>query len=127
MPAPKRRGAWSLRDALSPQGDTTPAVKARVVSIRDFDATLLTGGMESERPRVLILCNAASLSKPQEDAVEQFLADGGGVLTTLGSRVDKDDYNHAAFPRGTRLAAGQIGGASRATRVDPRTRRDRRP
>ena len=97
---PQRRGAWSLRDALSPQGDTTPAVKARVVSIRDFDPTLLTGGMESERPRVLILCNAASLSKPQEDAVEQFLADGGGVLTTIGSRVDKDDYNQQLFREG---------------------------
>jgi Aerotolerance regulator N-terminal/von Willebrand factor type A domain len=99
-PAPKRRGAWSLRDALAPQGDTTPAVKARVVSIKDFDATLLTGGMEPERPRVLILCNAAALSQSQEEAVEQFLADGGGVLTTLGSRVDKDQYNRQLFREG---------------------------
>jgi Aerotolerance regulator N-terminal/von Willebrand factor type A domain len=99
-PAAKSRGAWSLRDALSPERDPTPAVKARVVSIRDFDAAVLTGAQESERPRVLILSNVAYLSKPQQDAVEQFLADGGGVLATLGGRVDKDDYNLNLYREG---------------------------
>ncbi len=99
-PAPKTRGAFSLRDALSPELDPTPAVKTRVVSIRDFDAAMLNDVADAERPRVLILSNVAGLSKPQEDAVEQYLADGGGVLATLGGRVDKDDYNTQLYREG---------------------------
>jgi hypothetical protein len=99
-PAAKKRGAWSLRDALAPKNDPTPGVTARVVSIADFDAATLTAGLDAEHPRVLILCNVAALSKPQQDAVDQFLADGGGVLATLGSRVDKDDYNQQLYREG---------------------------
>jgi hypothetical protein len=45
------------------------------------------------RPSVLIVRNVARLTGPQQEAVGRFLADGGGVLVTLGDRVDADYYN----------------------------------
>ena len=99
-PAAKTRGAFSLRDALSPERDTTPAVKAKVVSVRDFDAAALDPGADADRPRVLILSNVAGLTEAQQKALEQYVADGGGVLATLGNRVDKDEYNRFLYRGG---------------------------
>jgi hypothetical protein len=87
---PANRGTDFLRDALSPARDRNPVVQSRVVGITDFTADLLTG---ETRPRVLVLANVAQLSSPQQEAVNRFLADGGGVLVTLGDRVEAERYN----------------------------------
>jgi hypothetical protein len=50
---------------------------------------------------VLVLCNVPSLTPAQRDAVKRFLEDGGGVLVTLGSRVDRQQYNSALYQQGT--------------------------
>src|SRR5262249_6530517 len=52
------------------------------------------------RPRVLILCNVASLTEKQQEAVTEFLGAGGGVLVTLGDRVDAAGYNEQLFKSG---------------------------
>jgi hypothetical protein len=98
-PAPKRRGSDFLRDALAPALDRTPVVQVRIVPITEFDPALLAApeaGKDSAgagRPRVLMLRNVARLTGPQQEAIGQFLADGGGVLVTLGDRVEADFYN----------------------------------
>jgi hypothetical protein len=95
-PDASRRGTDFLRDALSPARDSHPAVRAQVVSVVNFTPEQLAGE-SSARPRVLVLANVAKLTPPQVEAVEGFLADGGGVLVTLGNRVDKDYYNTSLY------------------------------
>jgi hypothetical protein len=105
-PVSKRRGSDFLRDALAPALDRTPVVQVRVVPIGEFDPALLSlpeAGKGSEgagRPRVLILRNVARLTGGQQEVIGQFLADGGGVLVTLGDRVEADFYNVQLYRAG---------------------------
>jgi hypothetical protein len=99
----KQRGSDFLRDALSPARDLTPAVLVRVVAINDFGADDLSTAVGKEphtRPRVLILSNVAKLSEAQQEAVSNFLAGGGGVLVTLGERVEARHYNDELYRGG---------------------------
>jgi hypothetical protein len=104
-PGPKA-GRDFLRDALAPARDPMPVVRTRVVSIREFDPALLAAPEVSKdnegtaRPRVLILRNVARLTAAQQEAVGQFLADGGGVLVTLGQRIEADYYNGQLYRAG---------------------------
>jgi hypothetical protein len=102
-PGVKQRGTDFLRDALSPARDLTPAVAAKVVAVDEFDADALNLPVSKEpnsRPRVLILSNVARLSDAQQEAVVNFLAGGGGVLVTLGERVDPKHYNEDLYRGG---------------------------
>jgi hypothetical protein len=121
--AGKPRGSHFLRAALAPSGDRRSVIRARVEPIdrlvevlrdpqsrnpnqsRDRqgagDARPVADAPGSDmRPRVLILCNVPSLTPAQSDAVNRFLDDGGGVLVTLGSRVDKQQYNSTLYQSG---------------------------
>ena len=73
------RGSDFLRDALSPARDKTPSVQAKLVPLQDFTPASLLGEAGSEaapsRPRVLVLCNVARLTAPQQEAIVQFLAE----------------------------------------------------
>jgi hypothetical protein len=92
----KKRGVDFLRDALAPAVDRNPIVQAKVVPIQDFAADLLTSDMMQQpgtKPRVLVLSNVAKLNQSQQEGVAGFLAAGGGVLVTLGDRVDTKTYN----------------------------------
>jgi hypothetical protein len=93
---PQHRGTDFLRDALSPARDRNPVVKARVVNLADFTPETLT---TDPRPCVLILHDVPRLNAAQQDAITAFLGEGGGVLVTLGGRVEADVYNQQ-FHRG---------------------------
>lgn len=103
-PSARFRGSDFLRDALSPARDKTPSIRATVVSIQEFTPAILLGepGAEptSSRPRVLMLCNVGQLTPQQSEAIGQFLADGGGLLVTLGDRADADFCNSQLFRDG---------------------------
>jgi hypothetical protein len=113
-PSPKIRGADFLRIALSPRvssADEPPAVLApgaeavkeaapmlaRVASLREFQADpgLLDRDIEgpATKPRVLVLSNVPKLEPKSQARIEEFLAGGGGVLVTLGDKVDETYYN----------------------------------
>lgn len=102
-PSPRHRGTDFLRDALSPKRDPTPVVLTKVVAARDFDPAQLThdlGPKAGSRPRVLILANVPRLTAEQQAGIVRFLADGGGVLVTLGEGVDPAYYNEQLYQGG---------------------------
>jgi hypothetical protein len=94
---PEHRNTDFLRDALSPARDRHPVVRTRVVSLRDFTPALLKS---PPVPRVVILHNVPRLEQPQIEALTAFLAEGGGVLVTLGERAEADFYNGALYRGG---------------------------
>jgi hypothetical protein len=111
QPAPRERGADFLRDALAPARDPAPVVLARVVGIREFDPALLTSDLGKEpgtKPRVLVLSNVPRLSARQRDATTIFLANGGGLLVTLGARVEARSYNEQLYDDGQGWLPGHL-------------------
>ena len=46
---------------------------------------------------MLILSNVARLTPAQNEAIENFLADRGGVLVALGDRCEAKTYNEQSF------------------------------
>ncbi len=132
---PPRRGSDFLRDALAPARDRAPAVRVKVVTAKEFSATLLRGEPreagddkgKDDRPRVLIFCNVARLSDAQQEAVEAFLREGGGVLVALGDRADRPAYNalhrggEGWLPARLEQPAGDEGDVGKAARPLPST------
>jgi hypothetical protein len=109
----RKPGADFLRDALSPAIDPTPEVRVQVIPANDLDATLLGRDLppgDSRKPRVLILADLPRLTDPQQAAIREYLDSGGGVLVTLGSRVDDKFYNELFHQNNSWLPArlGQI-------------------
>jgi len=94
-PKARDRGTDFMRKALMPAGEP-PVVRVEVLPLQRFQSDSLRKDIGKEagsKPRVLILFNVPQLTQPQQDAVTQFLADGGGVLVTLGDRVDARHFN----------------------------------
>ncbi|HKM55724.1 MAG TPA: hypothetical protein VJY33_20130, partial [Isosphaeraceae bacterium] len=100
---PRSRGTDFLRKALAPENDPSPVVLAKVVPIHKFDPALLTSDLDrtlGTKPRVLVLSNVPRLSMPQQDAIARFVAEGGGLLITLGGRVEVQHYNDELYRSG---------------------------
>ena len=109
--APPKRSSDFFRDALAPARDKTPVIVARVVSASEFDPALLTVDLDhvaGTKPRVLVLCDVARLLTGQQQAIAQFLANGGGVLVTLGERVDSRHYNEHLYGNGDGWLPGRL-------------------
>jgi hypothetical protein len=92
-PAQLKTREQTLLGALALEKDTTPALNVKAVSISEFTPDMLAAGPNGVQPLVLVLCNVAGLTDEQRQAVEKFADEGGGVLATLGDRIDKDAYN----------------------------------
>jgi hypothetical protein len=94
----RKPGIDFLRQALEAR-DPAPVVRTRVVPIDAFDPALLSASDTNKddesagKPRVLILRDVPQLTAAQEEAITQFLADGGGALVTLGPRSLAEAYN----------------------------------
>jgi hypothetical protein len=86
-------GTWFLRKALTPRAGSngTAAVVTGVVAARDFTPALLAAAVDARRPgsrpRVLVLADVPELTEVQQQAVEGFVKDGGGLLVLPGERV----------------------------------------
>jgi hypothetical protein len=108
--APRTRSTDFLRDALAPARDRTPVVQVRVVPINEFDPALL-GAAATPRPRVVVLSDVPRLSDAQQEAVTQFLSDGGGMLVTLGPRAEPEYYNGRLYRGGNGWLPARLEGA----------------
>ncbi|HEY7326169.1 MAG TPA: BatA domain-containing protein [Gemmataceae bacterium] len=102
---PRSEGVDFLRQALEAR-DPSPVVRTHVVPINAFDPALLSESDTTKddenaiRPRVLILRDIAQLTTAQQEAIAQFLGDGGGVLVTLGPRTSADAINNGLYRGG---------------------------
>ena len=99
----RSRGSDFLRDALAPKLDPNPGFLLRIVASSEFTPDLLIrpiGRDAGSVPRVLILMNVPSIRPDQGEAIEAFLNAGGGVLVTLGSRVESVGYNQELYRDG---------------------------
>ncbi len=124
---------YFLRQALAraPDSPRPSAVLAHTVAVREFEPALLTGNLDPKlpdsRPRVLVLADVPRLTQAQQQAVDRFLEQGGGVLVVLGERVEGTApfYNDELY-RGSRgwlparlsRAAGDRTRPDRAATVD---------
>lgn len=103
-----------LRKALASSTDPAQpaAVLAHTVPLPGFTADLLTRDLDPKRPgsrpRALVLADVPRLTLAQQQAVEQFLAGGGGVLLALGSRVERTAYNRDLFQQGRGWLPAQL-------------------
>jgi len=98
----KYGGADFLQVALAPAVDSTRLVRARVEPLDQLIPALEhdIGPEPNTRPRVLVLCDVPRLSPAQREAVDRFVAGGGGLLVTLGPRVDPVHYNRDLYRDG---------------------------
>ena len=125
----RSRSADFLRDALAPALDPTPSFLLRVVPAGEFTPDLLTkpvGRDAGTTPRVLVLMDVPAVRPDAGQAIEAFLAAGGGVLVTHGGRTEARGYNEEHFRDGrgwlpARLAdpVGDEADLVRAARVVP--------
>jgi hypothetical protein len=89
--------------AQSPDPERPPVVLTRAVPVKELDPEMLGRDLDparpGSRPRVLVLADVPRLNTAQQQAVERFLADGGGVLVFLGERVEGETafYNEHLF------------------------------
>jgi hypothetical protein len=110
-PSPKIRSTDFLRDALAPARDPNPSVKARVMPFNAFDAVHLSHDLTDEAgttPRVVVFCNVPKLNPSQEEGIEKFLAEGGGVLVACGEAMDAKAWNDSAFRGGQGWLPAQL-------------------
>jgi hypothetical protein len=103
-PAPLTEGPSGLRAGPAPLTEGPSGLRAGPAPLTEGPSGLRAGPAPLNegivRPRVLILHNVPSLTTAQQEAIAQFLADGGGVLVTLGGRVDADAYNASLYRSG---------------------------
>jgi hypothetical protein len=94
-PDSRSRGSDFLHDALAPARDPTPAFAVRSVPVAQFTPPIISQDVKGAGtdPRVLVLADVARLTPEQDRAVDQFLADGGGVLLAPGDRTDPAAWN----------------------------------
>ena len=84
--------AYYARRALGAAALSDPIVKIRTGLFADLDASALAG------VDVIVLCNLARLSAAQKAALDEFVADGGGVVLFPAPQSDLGYYNRDLLP-----------------------------
>lgn len=110
-----------LRMALAPKNDNDVSwrtvIEPTVVDALDLRYTNFS------KYRVVILCNVAALPASIVSELERFVVGGGGLMVTLGDRVQADIYNRDLYRQGAGLlpvALRQIDGGSESAPAVPR-------
>lgn len=78
---------YFLNQALNPRLYARSRIAPRIVTALELTSANLADYA------VLVLCNVDKLSAEQVNRVKQFVSAGGGLLFTLGDRVDADAYD----------------------------------
>jgi hypothetical protein len=87
QPDPVRSETFFARSALTPQNVSSPWVKAKVVEASAFKAEDLSG------PVAVFLCNVPKLSAEQTTALQNYVANGGGLVIAPGDKTDREAWN----------------------------------
>ncbi len=85
-PDPTQSETFFLRAALTARGNDSPWVRATVVPWDRFSSENLS------QVQVAVLANVRRLTPAQLGAVRDFVRRGGGLILTLGDRVDESFY-----------------------------------
>ncbi len=64
---------------------------------------------ELEKHDLLVLCNVQSLTQDKVAKIEDYVRRGGGLLVTMGDRVDRGAWNELLYRGGQGLLPGQLG------------------
>lgn len=101
--------AHLLRAAIAPPGPLSSGVQVDMVDAAELGATAL------DEYDVVALCNVSVPAAPVVQAVERYVAHGGGLLITLGdSLLEADAFNLAWVRDGRGLAPLALQGIERA-------------
>ncbi len=95
-------GGDSLRDALAPAKDPTPAFAVRSIRSADWAGSILFEDVRGPDtpPRVAVLANVERITVDQQRQIEKFLNAGGSVLIAAGDRCDAAQWNRVAHRDG---------------------------
>jgi hypothetical protein len=74
-------------------GHTDSYVSSDVISDLNLSDKVLTDY------RAVILCGVGQISKPQADALHEFVNSGGTLMVFMGEPVSKENYNEVLLPR----------------------------
>ncbi len=83
-----------LQRALDPPGDVASGYKLNVITENQLPA------VDLDAYQVIVLANVYQVPPVRRDAVEAWVADGGGLLIFLGDQVDQTIYNEQLHRQG---------------------------
>ena len=95
--SPIESETFFARAALSAVDNDTPWIRATPVDRNRFDPTKL------DDYEVVVLANVASLTDAEVEALETYVAGGGGLLVAAGDGVNKDAWNGTPYADGRGL------------------------
>ena len=77
-------------------------IRAKVEPLSELEKALQrdVGPEPNTKPRVLVLCDVPELTPKQQEAVDEFVKAGGGLLMTVGPRAKQAHYNSELFAGG---------------------------
>ncbi|HUN81873.1 MAG TPA: hypothetical protein VMV81_10225, partial [Phycisphaerae bacterium] len=103
-----RDETYLLKTALHPAGRSSSGNEVTVLTEQELDAA------EWNKFQVVALANVARLSAAAIQSLEQFVAQGGGLVIFAGHLVDADFYNRELFKEGAGLLPARVGEAVHA-------------
>jgi hypothetical protein len=97
------RGAFFLSSALAPGGTVRTGIAPRVETPRFLDTAHL------ERFQVIYLTDVATVEKPVRDALERYVANGGGLAFFVGPNCRGESLNETLWRGGKGLLPAPLG------------------
>ena len=110
------RESYFLERALNPRLNALSRIDPKVISESMLEQENLTSF------QVLILANCALLNQKEAEQTRQFVQKGGGLLITLGDKVEPERYNQMLaelLPRQLRGVKIPFAGAEAKSEVQP--------
>lgn len=99
---PTRAETFFIKMALGEDATRNALIKARVIPLDQLKLDVLS------KTQLLVLANVPRLSEQQVSMVQTFVDGGGGLLISLGDRVDRTFYNDSLFANGKGLLPGTL-------------------
>lgn len=92
-----RSESFFLHRALAPPGNARSGMAVDTVTDVEFETTRL------DEYQVIYLCNLYRIPEERRDALEKWVAAGGGLVVALGDQLDEELYNRELYRDGKGL------------------------